>query len=920
DSAAELAQQARADVMLRPQSSIDTRQMNAETIEAQLAAATSAVDAREAAPTTMNDAPAPASVQVAQAQRDAQVTTPTAPRARAQSEAQGAAPAPRSTSAPQQAPMRDLASAEMMGASMQPQEAAQQIVSGRATLQAESARVATRIDPAEVAERGTLQTAELQARSDVRTPAAARASEAMEAVRPALASAAVSPEARPAPPAGQMASGRMASETLAPARTRQSVAGANVQVTAQDATEAVVDMPVLTRAPSIGVQGEANVQASVSSPGAGLDASVRHPVVEAAVALDAAAPASELSKSPAPMGSVVSSSQQGVATAMLTPAMTQQPVDAGALSRTQPSEVVMAAVASDWQPSTIDAPRMNEQARVQAPSGQAAQQQAALVEEASGPATVDAQSLEQLRPDVLHRAMSTGAEPVRARAFGAATRSSEVLSQSVDVEVAPSSLAHIPSQSELVLRDTPGLPVLGGTVLRAPGAVTSGMPSSSEVVAAEAVVVDALSPDFTSRPALAPAGHPSMSPTAALRLEPMATNTAALRVDRVEVASPMGAAAPDLSGPAVEVQLAMTDVAPPALRIPEAPREPQMYPQREEQARKELVEQGGGSAETEAAVADALRWLAANQQPDGRWSGRAFDDKCQCGGRSAYDFDKALTGLSLLCFLATDNTHMKPGPYQGQVARALNWLVAQQREDGSLFYDESMYSHGIATIALCEAYGMSGDAALREPVEKAVAFIVRARNDVQGGWRYEPGQPGDTSVLGWQVMAMQSARKCGIDVPEAALDNARSWLDKVALEGRPGLYAYQVGAPVSMSMTAEGMFVRQLLGMGQGDPRMDQSAQFILRELPDWERNANTYGWYYATLALYQHHGAAWEQWNARLSEQLVGAQRQDGTAAGSWDPSDRWSTIGGRVYQTAICCLTLEVYYRYLPRFIEES
>jgi len=42
--------------------------------------------------------------------------------------------------------------------------------------------------------------------------------------------------------------------------------------------------------------------------------------------------------------------------------------------------------------------------------------------------------------------------------------------------------------------------------------------------------------------------------------------------------------------------------------------------------------------------------------------------------------------------------------------------------------------------------------------------------------------------------------------------------------------------------------------------------------------------------------------------------QRRDGAFDGSWDPQDRWSRLGGRVYQTAVCTLSLEVYYRYRP------
>ncbi len=340
------------------------------------------------------------------------------------------------------------------------------------------------------------------------------------------------------------------------------------------------------------------------------------------------------------------------------------------------------------------------------------------------------------------------------------------------------------------------------------------------------------------------------------------------------------------------------------------------FAQRREENRKDILEKMGGSEATERAVALALKWLAAHQNEDGRWAAKTFDDNCgQCSGAGKFNNDMATTALAIMCFLASDHTHRKDGGYRTLVDRGLTWLLSHQKPDGDLRGAESMYSHGIATIALAEAYGMTHDEKLLEPVRKAVAFIVAARNESTGGWRYEPGQAGDTSVLGWQVMALVSAKRAGITAPQETFESARSWMELVS-GNQSGQYAYQPGQRPTPSMTAEGMFVQQLLGSTPEQPHMRASAQYLLRNPPRWTKGASTYYWYYATLAMFQNQGSEWQEWNAAVSRQLLDNQQTNGNAAGSWDPIDNWSKIGGRVYQTALCTLSLEVYYRYLPMY----
>jgi hypothetical protein len=409
----------------------------------------------------------------------------------------------------------------------------------------------------------------------------------------------------------------------------------------------------------------------------------------------------------------------------------------------------------------------------------------------------------------------------------------------------------------------------------------------------------------------------------------------AIPVFKASAAGPRGPVAPDADASVIKpsrVGAAPSTGLGPALSLPATPElplsmasdlklpselapPPTQYAQRAPEVRERILEQRGGDPDTERAVQRALAWFAAHQHRDGHWDSHGFDRGCgECDGSSTVDCDSAVTGLALLCFLGADHTQAKDGPYRDNTSRAVTWLLEHQDEAGDFRSGESMYTHAIVTIALAEAHGMTRDPRLAEPLARAVRFIERAKSK-QGGWRYEPGQAGDTSVLGWQLMAMVSARRAGIQVSESAIEAAGEFLDSVSRR-TPGLYAYQNGQPPTASMTAEGLFCRQLLGDTRDSERTAESLGFLAKSPPKWSRRSTTYYWYYATLAMFQHGGAEWEDWNTRLKKELLAHQRGEGAATGSWDPLDRWSLTGGRVYQTAICTLSLEVYYRYLPMY----
>lgn len=343
---------------------------------------------------------------------------------------------------------------------------------------------------------------------------------------------------------------------------------------------------------------------------------------------------------------------------------------------------------------------------------------------------------------------------------------------------------------------------------------------------------------------------------------------------------------------------------------------------RQSEAKQDLLEAFGGNSNSEAAVERGLNWIELHQHDEGQWSLNRFTQLCekhhkshQCNGAGGPS-DTAATGFALLPFLGAGHTH-QDGQHQEAISRGLKWLVANQKPDGDLFVggtgNSHMYSHGIATIALCEAYAMTRDPVLREPAQKAINFIVAAQHPTSGGWRYTPRQDGDTSVFGWQVMALKSGQMAELTIPQATLDKAKLWLaftgGKGANEGR---FGYTNNSP-TLTMTAEALLCLQYLGGERNDPRLIAGSKFLAENLPTKE---TSYYWYYGTQVMFHMQGEPWRKWNAALQNSLVETQVKEGSMAGTWDPRDNWEKTGGRVYATALRLLMLEVYYRHLPLY----
>jgi len=310
----------------------------------------------------------------------------------------------------------------------------------------------------------------------------------------------------------------------------------------------------------------------------------------------------------------------------------------------------------------------------------------------------------------------------------------------------------------------------------------------------------------------------------------------------------------------------------------------------------------------------ALEWLKRKQDSDGTWSLRGpYPDGSGTENRVA------ATAMAMLAFQGDGHTHMEDGPYRREVAKGLKALLKAQGKDGEFVIDgvpshHSLYTHAQCTIVLCELYGITQDSQLREPAQKAVDYCVKIQAP-EGGWRYFPYEDADTSVTGWFVMALQSARMASLNVPTPCLTSAGRFLDTVASHGG-SRYAYQPGRVDTPPMTAEALLCRQYLGWKRDDRRLLRGVEHIGDHPVDWD-SANVYYWYYATQVMHHMGGKPWVAWNKVMRQVIPENQEAKGRERGSWNPTnDEWGRSTGRLYMTCLSTYMLEVYYRHLPLY----
>ncbi len=283
-----------------------------------------------------------------------------------------------------------------------------------------------------------------------------------------------------------------------------------------------------------------------------------------------------------------------------------------------------------------------------------------------------------------------------------------------------------------------------------------------------------------------------------------------------------------------------------------------------------------------------LRYLAQSQNTEGSW-----DD--------SQGKEPGVVGLCIMAFLAhgEDPNH---GQYSQNIQRGITFILSEQKETNG-YIGNSMYTHGFATLALAECYGMYRDERIAPALRKAVDLILSAqKRNSKNAWRYTPeSNDADSTVAGCQIVALYAARNAGIPVPDAALTKALKYMSQC--RGADGGYGYTNSMGDKPTLTAIGLLC-QALAKEHDTRGFKASTKNLSKRLNYRDKYYPYYFEYYMSQALFHSDEKVWEEWNTKNIAYMGVLQARDGSFPGG----------KGQAFSTSGALLSLALNYRFLP------
>jgi RNA polymerase sigma factor (sigma-70 family) len=280
-------------------------------------------------------------------------------------------------------------------------------------------------------------------------------------------------------------------------------------------------------------------------------------------------------------------------------------------------------------------------------------------------------------------------------------------------------------------------------------------------------------------------------------------------------------------------------------------------------------------------VGSSIKWFVGTQNRDGSWGQGAATI-------SGHPIDKVgLTGLSLLAFLgagySTQSADRFAGAKLGDVVKSgVRFLTQDQAEDGSFKSSKDVIEQALASLALCEAYGMTGSKLLLEPARNSLRALEAAQLK-DGSW-------GDLYQSLWSSYVLTSARLGDLPMDGDRMKQSSDYF-RSQLDAGPNLPA---------------MIGWLMVDKDRTHPALAETARWVAVTPPEWIQQDFSY-WYMGSVALFVYDGpdgGLWKSWSSRFKQTLIPTQQREGYWAGA-DPNQT-------LVQTALGTLSLQVFYRY--------